>query len=188
MPRGGDPEATRAAILDAAQALLLAQGPAGLVLDAVAAAAGVSKGGLLYHFPSKEALVAGLTQRMLEGFDATQSALHDGDAAATGAWTRAYLRSTVTDTGDPADDSARLLAGLLAAIGGDPARLDAIRARFHAWQERLEADGIDPVQATIVRLASDGLWLSALLGLPSLEKRLGARVLAALDAMTRGAR
>lgn len=186
MPRGGDPETTRAAILDAAQARLLSQGPAGLVLDAVAADAGVSKGGLLYHFPSKEALVAGLTRRMLEGFDATQAALHGRDPSEGGAWTRAYLRSTVTETGEPADDSARLLAGLLAAQGGDPARFEAIRERFHAWQERLERDGVDPVQATIVRLASDGLWLSALLGLPSLEKRLGARVVAALEAMTRG--
>lgn len=188
MPRGGDPEATRAAILDAAQARLLSQGPAGLVLDAVAADAGVSKGGLLYHFPSKEALVAGLTRRMLAGFDETQSDLRSADPADTGAWTRAYLRSTVTEAGDPADDSARLLAGLLAAQGGDPARLESIRERFQAWQERLEDDGIDPVRATIVRLASDGLWLSALLGLPSLEKRLGARVLEALEAMTRGER
>jgi AcrR family transcriptional regulator len=185
MPRGGDPDATRAAILDAAQARLLAQGPSGLVLDAVAAEAGVSKGGLLYHFPSKEALVAGLTRRMLEGFDATQSGLRENDPDEPGAWTRAYLRSTVTGAGDPADDSARLLAGLLAAQGGDPARLDAIRERFQAWQARLEDDGIDPVAATIVRLASDGLWLSALLGLPSLEKRLARKVVAALAAMTR---
>jgi AcrR family transcriptional regulator len=185
MPRGGDPEVTRAAILDAAQKRLLEQGPTGLVLDAVAADAGVSKGGLLYHFPSKEALVEGLTARMLAAFDETQAALQERDRSATGAWTRAYLRSTVTETGDPADDSARLLAGLLAAQGGDPARLEAIRERFAAWQERLEDDGIDPVAATIVRLASDGLWLSALLGLPSLQKKLGARVLAALETMTR---
>jgi AcrR family transcriptional regulator len=188
MPRGGDPDQTRAALLDAAQARLLARGPAGLVLDAVAADAGVSKGGLLYHFPTKEALVAGLTERMLEGFDQVQADLRSGDPSDTGAWTRAYLRSTVTEAGDPADDSARLLAGLLAAQGGDPARLEAIRERFAAWQERLERDGVDPVAATIVRLASDGLWLSALLGLPSLEKRLAARVIEALEAMTRSAR
>lgn len=185
MPRGGDPDLTRTAILDAAQARLLARGPAGLVLDAVAADAGVSKGGLLYHFPSKDALIEGLTERMLVGFDEVQGDLQTSDPSRTGAWTRAYLRSTVTEAGDPADDSARLLAGLLAAIGGDPARLDSIRERFSAWQERLEDDGIDAVSATIVRLASDGLWLSALLGLPSLEKRLGKRVLEALEAMTR---
>ena len=37
-----------------------------LVLDAVAADAGISKGGLLYHFASKNALVAGLCERLLE--------------------------------------------------------------------------------------------------------------------------
>ena len=58
-------DGVRDRILDAAEARLLQRGPAGLVLDAVAREAQVSKGGLLYHFPSKEALVAGLTGRML---------------------------------------------------------------------------------------------------------------------------
>jgi hypothetical protein len=49
----------------------------------------------------------------------------------------------------------------------------------------LLGDGIDPVQATIVRLAADGLWLSALLGLPKLDKNLQGRVLGRLKEMIR---
>ncbi len=184
MPR--KPKA-REAILDAAQVRLLEHGPSGLVLDLVAADAGVSKGGLLYHFPSKEALIAGLTERMLAGFDALQATLHEADADPDGAWTRAYVRSTVTPRGEPADDSARLMAGLLAGLGGDPARLGEVQARFQHWQQRIEReDGVDATSATIVRLAADGLWLSALLGLPSLPKPLAKRVMSRLDAMTRG--
>ena len=44
-------------ILNAAQARLLTGGPTSLVLDAIASDAGVSKGGLLYHFPSKDDLI-----------------------------------------------------------------------------------------------------------------------------------
>jgi AcrR family transcriptional regulator len=37
-----------------------------LTLDVVAQAAGVSKGGLLYHFPSKESLLGALAQRYVQ--------------------------------------------------------------------------------------------------------------------------
>jgi AcrR family transcriptional regulator len=170
----------RARILDAAEAQLLAHGPAGLVLDVVARRAGVSKGGLLYHFPAKEDLVDGLVERMLERFDAVQAELAAADPVARGRWTRAYLASTVTPHGEPADRSAQLMAGILATIGDDPARLAALRERFRAWQARLEDDGIDPTVATLVRLAADGLWLSALLGLPRLDAARSRRVVAAL--------
>ncbi|MEO2167455.1 MAG: TetR/AcrR family transcriptional regulator, partial [bacterium] len=50
---------TRAKILDAAEDLILEAGATGLILDEVARRAGVSKGGLLYHFPSKADLVSG---------------------------------------------------------------------------------------------------------------------------------
>ena len=42
----------RERILNSAEARLLTLGPSGLVLDAIAADAGISKGGLLYHFAS----------------------------------------------------------------------------------------------------------------------------------------
>jgi AcrR family transcriptional regulator len=51
-------------ILDAAQNLICAQGVAGFTLDAVAQAAKVSKGGLLYHFGSKDKLISDLQCRM----------------------------------------------------------------------------------------------------------------------------
>lgn len=172
-------------ILDAAEARLLEHGPRGLVLEAVAEDAAVSKGGLLYHFPSKDALVDGLCQRMLDGFDRAQRDLAAADPEPAGRWTRAYLRSTVDEAGEPVDTSARLLAGILAAIGGDPARLAALRERFARWQRRLEDDGLDPATASLVRLAADGLWLSQLLGLPQLPAELDRRVVAALRDLTR---
>jgi len=175
----------RERILNAAEARLLAQGPSGLVLDAVAADAGISKGGLLYHFASKEALVTGLCERMLEHLDRQLEALCEADPEPAGAFTRAYLASTVTDEGKPADTSAQLMAGILATLGRDSTQLDLVRAHFKRWHERLRADGIDPTTAALVRLAADGLWLSALLGLPQLDASLGPDALRALRDLTR---
>ena len=62
MPR---PSVARAAALDAADALLSEHGLAAFTLEAVAARAGISKGGLLYHFPTKEALLSDLMRRCL---------------------------------------------------------------------------------------------------------------------------
>jgi hypothetical protein len=42
--------------------------------------------------------------------------------------------------------------------------LHMARERFTQWQQRLEQDGLDPIDATIARLATDGLWFSGALG------------------------
>lgn len=173
-------------ILNAAEERILASGPGGLVLDAVAADAGVSKGGLLYHFGSKEALVAGLCERMLDRFDRQLAVLREVDAGGPGAAARAYLASTVTEEGKPADTSGPLMAGILATLGRDSPHLEAVRARFDEWHQALIHDGLDETTATIVRLAADGLWLSALLGLPQLDADLGPRTRRALLDLTRG--
>ena len=51
------PTSTRERILGAYEDLLIVDGPRMATLDAVAAAAGVSKGGLLYHFKSKYLII-----------------------------------------------------------------------------------------------------------------------------------
>ncbi len=179
---------SRDKILNAAEARLLVGGPAGLVLDAVALDAGISKGGLLHHFPSKEALVGGLCDRMLERFEDEMASLCAADPETTGAWTRAYLTSTVTGDGKPADNSAQLMAGILATMGRDSVHLEKVRQHFVRWHTRLENDGIDPTIATLVRLAADGLWLSALLGLQQIDPDASQHLLTELREMTRPAR
>ena len=52
----------RIEIIEAASQIVFEHGVDALTLDAVSKAAGVSKGGLLYHFKSKEGLVEALVQ------------------------------------------------------------------------------------------------------------------------------
>jgi AcrR family transcriptional regulator len=59
---------TREAILRAAGRVVVEEGVSGMTLEAVACEAGVSKGGLLYRFPSKEALIASMIGRLIEVF------------------------------------------------------------------------------------------------------------------------
>src|SRR5918995_7239284 len=83
-------------VLDALQRLVLAGDPTP-TLDAVAAAAGVSKGGLLHHFPDRQALAHGLVHRALAETDATMAtAAERGTAAAT------WLRLSAADDSEQA--------------------------------------------------------------------------------------
>lgn len=179
MPRrtAGD---TRDKLLDAAARLLL-RDPSKLTLDAVAAEAGVSKGGLLYHFASKGQLLDAVVDRWESSFQDQVDAAAD---PAPGGWTRAYADSTAKD-GEMDPHAREVDSGILAVLALQPERLDAVRARYAGWQQRVESDGIDPVDATIVRLASDGLWFCELLGLGPPRGELREQVLERLRALTR---
>jgi AcrR family transcriptional regulator len=140
-------------------------GAQALTLDAVAAEAGVSKGGLLYHFASKRELLDGLVGRWLDQFQ------DDIDGSGPG-FLPGYVRAS---DGARAEES-----GLLAALIADPEVLATVRERYVTWQDRVVTEGGDPVEATVARLAADGLWLADLFGLAPPEGELRERVLARL--------
>jgi len=170
-------------VLNAAEQVVTRDGVANLTLDAVAREAGVSKGGLLYHFPSKSALVTAIVERLASHCEAEQAKATDSDCSdCAGKFTRAYLIARA-EPPDPKDEPIH--TALIAAAGTDPQFLDPIRRRFQEWQKRLESDGIDPAVATIVRLAIDGLCLDTLLGIPVPTGELRRKVLDRLLAMTR---
>ena len=60
------PEEARRLILEAAEAGMAASGPAGLRLEAVAKAAGVSHPTILHHFGSREGLIHALNRKTVE--------------------------------------------------------------------------------------------------------------------------
>ena len=161
MPRGD----TRARLLDAAAEVIRRDGPQALTLDAVAAQAKVSKGGLLYHFGSKRELLDGLVDRWLADFQ------RDIDAHPEG-FLQGYVKAS--------DGFAAEEFGVLAALVADPEVLARVRDRYAAWQDRVVTEGGDPVEATVARLAADGLWIADLLGLAPPRGALRERVIARL--------
>jgi AcrR family transcriptional regulator len=166
-------QGTRARLLDAAVDVVRRAGAQGLTLDAVAAEAGVSKGGLLYHFASKRELLDALVQRWLDGWQAEL----DADAAGDG-FVAAFVRAS--HLGGAGGDERAAETALLAAMVAEPEVLAAARDRYATWQDRVEREGGDPIAATVARLAADGLWLADLLGLAPPQGELRDAVLARL--------
>jgi AcrR family transcriptional regulator len=62
-------EDTRERILFGAEEVVLRDGVAHLTLEAAANEAGISKGGILYHFGTRAALVAAMVERLSSRFD-----------------------------------------------------------------------------------------------------------------------
>ncbi|MDT7724231.1 MAG: hypothetical protein QOI21_807 [Actinomycetota bacterium] len=146
-------------ILDAYQDILIEHGVGAITLEAVAARAEVSKGGLLYHFGSKEALLQGLIDRV--GHLGVTD-LETARAAPEGV-VRYYLRSSVTDvTQDKAMHRTTLAAMRL--IGNEDAVDEAMRAYTRNWHALLTEHVGDPVLADFVGVTGDGLYLRAMLG------------------------
>lgn len=172
---------TRATILDAA--FRIARGGGGrFTVDAVAREAGVSKGAVLHHFPSKEALAGGMLEQQLDEFDALiERRLAEEPEGETGRWLRAYVRASFEmGAGDPAVNDA-----LLAAMATEPGLLSSFEGRFESWRRRAEADGVDRTRANLVRLAVDGLATAESFGLWAPEGEEREDLLEALVDLTR---
>jgi AcrR family transcriptional regulator len=156
----------RTRILDAAEAIVRARGVAQLTLEAAAREAGVSKGGLLYHFASKEALLSGLLGRMAEwmryDFDQTVAAQEPGP----GRVTRAVLAWGFGQAPEECNERCdRAAAVFLAAFHHDPALLDPIRAVIAEFREAVAGDGLKPGRGHAIFAATDGLFMARVFGL-----------------------
>jgi AcrR family transcriptional regulator len=176
MVKGGGTD-TKARIIDAAEEVVLRDGVARLTLDAAAAEAGLSKGGVLYHFPTRDALVAGMVEKIIREFDEDIDRRLVGDSG-PGSFARAYIGATMTPSSPPPEGEDRLGAAVIAAAAAQPALLVPLQQAADRWQRRLEEDGIDPTVATVLRLACDGLWLCDLFGLgpPTAARRAGVGI------------
>jgi AcrR family transcriptional regulator len=164
---------TRERLLAAAVAVVRRAGAQGLTLEAVAAEAGVSKGGLLYHFSSKRQLLDALVARWLDEWQAEMHADGHDDG-----FVPAFVRAS--HLGAAGREERAVETALLAAMVAEPEVLAAARDRYATWQDRVEREGGDPVAATVARLAADGLWLADLLGLAPPQGDLREAVLARL--------
>ncbi len=160
------PTDARTRILDAAEALVRAKGVAGLTLEAAAKLAGVSKGGLLYHFGSKEALLTGLLGRMAEFVAADFTAGVAAQPEGPGRVARAMLNWGFGLAPEAMNERCdRAAAVFLAVFHHDPALLDPMRAVVAKMREAVLADGLPPGRGGAIMAAGDGLFMARIFGL-----------------------
>jgi AcrR family transcriptional regulator len=175
-------EETSLRLLEAASTIIARQGVDALTLDAVAQAAGISKGGLLHHFSSKEALINRLIEYNVATFaeDLERTLDPDEPDGTPGRWTRAYIEVSF------ATDARASDIGVAFALmtRGNPDHVRCISAYSTRIWDELDRDGLDPVQGVLIRSAADGVYYNEMVGNPPLPEPLRTDLRDALIRMT----
>jgi AcrR family transcriptional regulator len=153
-------------ILEKALEVVIESGAACLTFEAVAKKSGISRGGILYHFPSKQALLqAILNQYVTKDMDAFNKRwVKLGSTPET--IVKAELLCATEEDKDRDDEAVALLA----AVVNNPSLLDNVKPIIEGRYE--VARGLDSFekQATVL-LALDGVYMLRALGLQPLKRK-----------------
>lgn len=181
------PPDARTRILDAAEDIVRTRGVSALTLDVAAKQAKVSKGGLLYHFNSKEALLDALLKRLAsfieEDFAAGVAEQPEGPGRVARAMLTWALGLPANETNERCDRAA---AVFLAAFHHDPALLQPVREQFAKMREAVAADGLPPGHGMAIMAAGDGLFMARIFSLYTLTEPERAEVHTALTRLIDG--
>jgi len=172
---------TRTKILEAASYIIQSDGILSFTLEKVAKQAGISKGGLLYHYPSKEALVSGMVKYLKQNYTKSIEENANQDTMQKGRWTRSFIKGSFEKN----NPDKYMNAGLMAAASVNRDLLKPIQDAYEHWQDCINNDQIDPINSTILRLAVDGLWLSEIFDLAPLDEEKHQEVLERLIELTK---
>ena len=145
-------------ILNAAASVVDRAGAAHLTIDAVAAEAELSKGGVLYHFPTKRALLEGMLQHVLdrtrERVACHRMTLQDEP--------NATVRALIMSEQEQDEPERAMALALLAAAAEDPSLMEPARAQVAEWFTTVGDEGASGV---LLLLATEGMRFLTMLNL-----------------------
>jgi AcrR family transcriptional regulator len=169
---------SREAILLAAEKIVARHGPASLTLESAAAEANVSKGGLFYHFRSKEVLLQEMIRRALRQLGEEREKVADSLSCERNAVMKAHIIGTLRHL----EGQQPVLAAVIAAIANNPKLVDPMRESFKDDFQALCLNlSLSMEDTAILFLAAQGLLLLELLHLsfltPSQIRKVTERML-----------
>jgi AcrR family transcriptional regulator len=147
-------KSSREKILDAAAELVKEIGAGRLTLEAVAERAGLSKGGLLYNFKSKEVLLKAMIQRMIDEVEAEKEQLRAKAAPGRNLEARLCVAACLNIRNGKMGEIAN---GMLAASSENPSLLEPVRHVLERVLKELKQSSEDPEAALLAWLAVEGL-------------------------------
>lgn len=181
MPKARRSNNSREQILDAAQKVAIEKGAAKVSLDSVAKEAGLTKGGVLYNFPSKEALISGMLERLLGHHCPLvdeRRALLEGQPNPTLQATLGVIRTMETvDKNIP--------MAILAAAAQNLELLQPMRDEIKTRYQQICSESTDPDHASLLWVAGEGLMLMDMLGLLPFDSTQKTRLLEGLEQRAR---
>lgn len=174
-------------MLDAAEEVVLREGIGRLTLDAVAREANLSKGGLMHHFPTKDALIDAMVRRKVDAWRAEYEAAIEHTPPGKGRVLRALVELCLSDTAECEDTECRRCFVLVAALVHDAKHVEAMREVHRDLAARVEADGLPAGLGESVHLAMNGLWFDRMFGLTAFTREKLSEIRDALLEVVGGA-
>ena len=142
----------RNAVLDAAESVVLSRGASHLTMEAVAKAANVSKGGVLYCYGTKDALIAAMLERYFERCEALAATLKADYEGHPNAATLGHIEATRQESIEANTKAASLMAALVQS--SDYA--ENVRAFYHRRLEEIDLSTAAGQRARLALLAVEG--------------------------------
>ncbi|MCC8166378.1 MAG: TetR/AcrR family transcriptional regulator [Planctomycetes bacterium] len=168
-------KSSREAILDATERVISRDGLAATTMSAVADEAGISKGGLFYHFTGKKELLLSIIDRYLARFHQRRRLI----AAALPDSPLRPLKAYVLASLELPEPSPRPLSNLLTLLDDADLR-EKVRVHHVGLFSELTGSVDRPEWIAMILFATDGLWVADYCGLDTATTELRDRITAAL--------
>ncbi len=157
----------RDTLLDAAEAVVLSEGAARLTIEAVAKTAGVSKGGVLYHYRTKDTLIAAMLKRYFDRCEALASTLSLDYENHPNALTLGHIEATRRET----TATNTKAAGLMAALVQSGSYIESIRTFYRRRLEEINLTTDEGQRARLALIAVEGAVLLSGFGFMEISDR-----------------
>ncbi len=164
-------KSSKAAILDAAERVVVRQGLKSATIEAVAAEAGVSKGGLFYHFASKQDMLEQLVDRHVEKYRELREKLISELPDSKSRKLKASLLASFIDPIKHEENLPNVLALL-----DDVTLREKIYLLKKGLLQELSRDTDKPERVALAMMAADGLWMSGMYGAPLFTEEFRKKV------------
>jgi len=171
-------ERTRTAVIQSALTIIARDGPHRLTLDAIAKESGISKGGVMHQFPTKQAVIRALLDHQTQHFEG----IYESFMAEQGAeHAHPQLAARINGAREAIAQPNSIALAIMAAMAQEPGLLTTQRDNDAGNLAKIRAETDDPDLATLRWLAALGMTLSHMIGLSPLSDadrdRLFARLL-----------
>lgn len=164
---------TRNLVIQAALAILAREGPRRLTLDAIAREGGISKGGLMHQFRSKEAVLTALLEYQMEYFEKVSQGRLAELAPGT---PEANLLTQIAVSREAVMQQPSVAFAILGAVSEEPGLMAAFRELDAKKLAAIRAEATDPDLATLRWMAARGMLLSAIFGFCPLSEEERGRL------------
>ncbi len=174
------PASAKPKILSAARRIVENDGAGALTFDELVKVSGITRGGITYHFPTKEDLLRGLLEADFAQWDVAEAALTPRDCDPETARLLGFIRTLTTQ----GDSDRRFLCGMLSAATLDPSLMDPCRKELRERLGRKQWTDRD-LRQHLVHLAAEGLMWQELFQMYSMPAAARAKLVALMEELAR---